>query len=44
MTDDFLLEFITNINKNIETFVNEHVSFDENDRITFTKPTDIHEI
>ena len=44
MTDDFLLEFITNTNKNIETFVNEHVGFDENDRIPFTKPTDIHEI
>ena len=44
MTDDILLEIVTNTNKNIEAFVNEHVSFDENDKITFTKPTDIHEI
>ena len=44
MTDDILLEIVTNTNKNIETFVNEHVGFDENDKITFTKPTDIHEI
>ena len=44
MTDDILLEIVTNTNKNIEAFVNEHVGFDENDKITFTKPTDIHEI
>ena len=28
----------------MKLFVNEHVGFDENDKITFTKPTDIHEI
>ena len=33
MTDDILLEIVTNTNKNIEAFVNEHVSFDENDNI-----------
>ena len=44
MTDDILLEVITNTNTNIEAFVNEHKGFDEDDRITFTNPTDIHEI
>ena len=44
MTDDILLEIVTNTNKNIEAFVNEHMGFNENDKITFTKPTDIHEI
>ena len=44
MNDDILLEIVTNSNKNIEAFVNEHVGFDENDKITCTKPTDIHEI
>ena len=44
MTDDSLLEIITSANKNIEAFVNEHVGFDENDKITFTKLIDIHEI
>ena len=44
MTNDILLEIVTNTNKNIEAFVNEHVGFDKNDQITFTKPTDIHEI
>ena len=33
MTNDILLEIVTNTNKNIEAFVNEHVSFDENDNI-----------
>ena len=28
----------------MKLFVNEHVGFDENDKITFTKPTDIREI
>ena len=42
MTNDILL--VTNTNKNIEAFVNEHVGFDENDKITYTKPSDIHEI
>ena len=44
MTDDILLEIVTNTNKNIEAFVNEHVGFDENDKITFTEPTNIREI
>ena len=44
MTNDILLEIVTHTNKNIEAFVNKHVSFDENDKITFTKPSDIHEI
>ena len=44
MTDDILFGIVTNTNKNIEAFVNEHVSFDENDKITFTKPTNILEI
>ena len=29
MTDDILLEIVTNTNKNIEAFVNEHVGFDK---------------
>ena len=33
---------IISTNKNIEAFDKEHVGFDENDNITFTKPTDIH--
>ena len=44
MTDDILLEIVTNTNKNIEAFVNEHVGFDKNDKITFAKPTDIHKV
>ena len=44
MTDDILLEIVANANKNIEAFISEHVGFDKNDKITFTKPTDIHEI
>ena len=32
MTDDILLKIVTNTNKNIEAFVNEHVGFDKNDR------------
>ena len=44
MTDDILLETVSNTNKNIEAFVNEHVGFDENDKITFTEPTNIREI
>ena len=44
MTDYILLEIATNTNKNNEDFVNKHVGFDENDKITFSNPTDIHEI
>ena len=44
MTDDILLEIVTNTNKNVEALVNKHVGFDENDKITFTNPTDIHEM
>ena len=44
VTDDILFEIVTNTNKNIGAFVNEHVGFDKNDKITFTKPIDIHEI
>ena len=33
MTDDILLEIVTNTNKNIKAFVNEHVGFDKNDNI-----------
>ena len=44
MTDYILLEIATNTNKNNEDFVKKHVGFDENDKITFSNPTDIHEI
>ena len=44
MADDISLETVTNISKNIEAFVKEHVGFVENNKITFTKPTGIHEI
>ena len=44
MTDDILLEIVTSTNKNIKAFVNQHVSFDQNNKITFTKPTDINDI
>ena len=44
MIDHILLEIATNTNKNNEDFVNKHVGFDENDKITFSNPTDIHEI
>ena len=44
MTDDILLEIVTNTNKNIEAFFFLFLGFHENDKITFTKPTDIHEI
>ena len=44
MADYILLDVVTNTNKNVEGFVDEHVGFDKNDKITFTKPTDIHEI
>ena len=33
MTDDILLEIVTNTDKNIKAFVNEHVGFDKNDNI-----------
>ena len=44
MTDDSLLEIVASANKNIEAFVNKHVGFDENYKITSTKSIDIHEI
>ena len=44
ITDDSLLEIVTSANKNIEAFVNKHVGFDENYKITSTKSIDIHEI
>ena len=44
MTDDILLEIVTSTNKNINAFVNQHVSFDQNNKITFTKPTGIDDI
>ena len=44
MANNISLEIVTNISKNIEPSVNEYVGFVENNKITFTKPTGIHEI